>query len=320
MDNYLFYGFILSFSITAFLFILGIPILRKIKIGQSIREDGPSNHFIKQGTPTMGGIIILIGFSISFIIFGSLNLQLNIYNILKFLIPCYIYLIIGLIDDCLIVFKHDNKGITPKLKILLQVMGILIYYLIFLKNYNTRINLIITKIDLKRFYFIFVLLIFVSTTNAVNLTDGLDGLASGLLIISFIGTTIIGIIKNDNSIVLFSVVVTAALLSFLVFNYNPAKIFMGNAGSLMFGAILATIMVLLEEELMLLIIGFVFVVETLSVIIQVLYFKMTKGKRIFLMAPLHHHYEKKGNNEVTIVLLFWILGLISLLILIINLI
>ncbi len=317
MDNYLFYGFIISFSISSFLFLLGIPILRKIKIGQSIREDGPKSHLIKQGTPTMGGIIILLGFSIAFILFGNIYLKLNIFEIFKYLFPCYIYLIIGLIDDCLIVFKQNNKGISPKLKIIMQILGILLYYLIFLNNHSTTINLIFVKVDLKMFYFLLVLLIYVATTNAVNLTDGLDGLASGLLIISFLGTMVIGLLKVNYTIVLFSVVVIASLLSFLVFNYNPAKIFMGNAGSLMFGSILATIMVLLEEELMLLIIGFVFVIETISVIIQVLYYKITKGKRIFLMAPLHHHYEKKGNNEKTVVLLFWILGLISLLILLI---
>ena len=156
---------------------------------------------------------------------------------------------------------------------------------------------------------------FVATTNAVNITDGLDGLASGLLIICFIGTTILGLLYNMNDIVLFSIVVIASLMAFLIFNHNPAKIFMGNTGSLMFGAILSTIMVLLKEELMILIIASVFIMETLSVIIQVIYFKITNGKRVFLMAPLHHHYEKKGANEWTIDLIFWLFGLISLIIL-----
>ena len=317
MSNYLFYGFIISFSLTTFLLILGIPILRKIKIGQSIRQDGPRTHLIKQGTPTMGGIIMLLGLSFSFIIVSIISLDLKIYNILSFLFPCYIYLLIGFVDDLIIIIKHSNEGIKPKLKILLQVIGILLYYLFFLQAHSTKINLYFIKVDLKFFYFLFILLLYVSTTNAVNLTDGLDGLASGLLIICFIGTTVLGILKEKYDIVLFSITVIGSLLSFLLFNFNPAKIFMGNAGSLMFGSILATIFVLLEEEMMLLIIGIVFVIETLSVIIQVIYYKITKGKRIFLMAPLHHHYEKKGNQEWTIDLIFWFFGFISLIFLLI---
>jgi len=199
----------------------------------------------------------------------------------------------------------------------LQIIGILLYYLIFLRNHSTTIDLYFIKVDLKNFYILFILLLYVSSTNAVNLTDGLDGLASGLLIISFIGTTALGLLKQKYDIVLFSITVIGSLLAFLIFNKNPAKIFMGNAGSLMFGSVLATIFVLLEEEMMIIIVGIVFIIETLSVIIQVLYFKITKGKRIFLMAPLHHHYEKQGNNEITIDLLFWLFGLIALILLII---
>ena len=316
-NNYVFNGFIISFIITSFFLIIGIPILRKINFGQSIREDGPQSHLIKQGTPTMGGLIIVIGFSISLILIGIINLKLKVYDILKLLIPCYIYLLIGFIDDFLIIIKKNNKGISPKFKIGLQILGLLLYYLIFLKNHNTIVNLYFTKIDLNKFYFLFVLLIYVSCTNAVNLTDGLDGLASGLLIIAFIGTLVLGLLKENLQITLYSSCLIASLLAFLIFNFNPAKIFMGNAGSLMFGSILATQFVLLEEEMMLLIIAFVFIIETLSVIIQVTYFKITKGKRIFLMAPLHHHYEKKGNSEVMVDLLFWIFGLLALMMLLI---
>lgn len=316
-NNYIFNGFIISFLITSFLLIIGIPILKNIKFGQSIRVDGPQSHLKKQGTPTMGGIIIILGFSISLIIIGIINLNLKTYDILKLLIPCYIYLLIGFIDDFLIILKNNNKGISPKLKIIFQILGLLIYYVIFLKDHNTVIDLFFTKVNFKKFYFLFVLLIYVSSTNAVNLTDGLDGLASGLLIICFIGTMILSILKHNNELVLFNSCVIASVLSFLVFNHNPAKIFMGNAGSLMFGSVLATQFVLLEEEMMLLIIAFVFIIETLSVIIQVLYFKITKGKRIFLMAPLHHHYEKLGNSEVMIDLLFWVFGLIALFLLLI---
>ena len=316
MNNYLFLSFIISFVITTFTLIITIPFLRKLKFGQKIRLEGPSNHLIKDGTPTMGGIVILIGFSLSFIINSVLYLNFNILSILKYLLPCYLYLLIGLVDDLLIVYKNNNTGITPKTKMGLQVLGLIIYYFVFLGNQNTVISLFDLKIDLDKLYFLFILLIFLSTTNAVNLTDGLDGLASGLLIISFIGTTVLGLIKENYAIVLLSVCLIASLLSFLIFNFNPAKIFMGNCGSLMFGSLLATIMVLLEEEMLLLILGFVFIIETLSVIIQVSYYKITKGKRIFLMAPIHHHYEKKGMSEVLIDLFFWVISLISLIILI----
>lgn len=317
MNNYLFLSFIISFVITTFTLIITIPFLRKLKFGQKIRLEGPSNHLIKDGTPTMGGIVILIGFSLSFIINSVLYLNFNILSILKYLLPCYLYLLIGLVDDLLIVYKNNNTGITPKIKMGLQVLGLIIYYFVFLGNQNTVISLFDLKIDLDKLYFLFILLIFLSTTNAVNLTDGLDGLASGLLIISFIGTTVLGLIKENYAIVLLSVCLIASLLSFLIFNFNPAKIFMGNCGSLMFGSLLATIMVLLEEEMLLLILGFVFIIETLSVIIQVSYYKITKGKRIFLMAPIHHHYEKKGMSEVLIDLFFWVISIISLIILII---
>lgn len=312
-NEFLLNGFFISFVITTVLLIFGIPILKNIKIGQMIREDGPKNHIIKQGTPTMGGIMMLIGFSLSFIIVGISSYNIDIVDILKCLFPCYVYLLIGLFDDLLIILKHNNNGISPKMKIVLQIIGIILYYFIFLKDHRTIVNVFSYKVDFKQFYFFFVLLIYVSSTNAVNLTDGLDGLASGLLIICFIATLILGIVKDKIIIVLFSVTIIASLLSFLMFNHNPAKIFMGNAGSLMFGSILATMMILLEEEMLIVIIGIVFIIETLSVILQVTYYKISKGKRIFLMAPLHHHFEKKGMNEWSVDFLFWIVGLIALL-------
>lgn len=315
MNSLLFYGFLISFALSSFLLILGIPILRKMKAGQNIREDGPKTHLKKQGTPTMGGIIILIGFSIPFIILSKIYLDLNFNQIMMFLFPIYIYLIIGFIDDLLIIINKNNKGITPFHKIIMQILGVLLYYILFLKDYNTIVDLYYIEVDFKKMYFLFVLLIFLSSTNAVNLTDGLDGLASGLLIISLIGVILISLLKERLDIVLFSVCTIASLMAFLIFNHNPALIFMGNAGSLMFGAMLGNLMILIEEEMLLLIIGIVFLIETLSVIIQVTYFKITKGKRVFLMAPIHHHFEKQGMNELTVDLLLWLIGLISIIVL-----
>lgn len=315
MSNYLIVAFIYCFILTTILFIISIPCLRLLKFGQSIRKDGPQKHNIKKGTPTMGGLIIIIGFSIPFIIIAKTYYDITNLEILSLLVPAYIYLMIGLIDDYLIISKKNNKGISAKKKLLLQLIGIIIYYMLFLRNTNTEIKLFSKIINLGFLYSFFIILIYISSTNAVNLTDGIDGLACGLIIISLLGIIIIAKEKERNDIILYSICVISALLSFYIFNRNPAKIFMGNCGSLMFGSIIATLMISLKEELLIILIAFVFIIETLSVIIQVIYFKATNGKRIFMMAPLHHHFEYKGYSEKKIDLLFWILGLSILILL-----
>lgn len=319
MSNMIFLSFIFSLCLSFILFIFWIPILRRLKLGQYVRIDGPQEHLKKSGTPTMGGLIILIVITVIFSFLEIYYLKSSFVDLLFYLLPLLLYGIIGLIDDLLIINKHNNKGVSPKLKIILQCLCILIYYIVYNQKFNSIINLGELQVDLKAFYFLFILLIFVSCTNAVNLTDGLDGLVSGTLIICFIGTIVLGYLKNNPHIIFLSTVCIGALLGFLLFNHYPAKIFMGNTGSLMFGAILALEMVALDEEMLLLIIASVFIVETLSVIIQVLYFKMTNGKRVFKMAPLHHHFEKNGLNEWQIDLVFWLMALVSVVFMIIVL-
>lgn len=320
MNNEIFIYFIISFAFSIILFITWIPIFRKLKIGQTIRVDGPSEHLKKNGTPTMGGLIMFISFTCSFVFCGITKLNMHFMDIMFYLFPILCYGLIGLIDDVLIIIKHNNEGIKPLTKIIMQVTCVLIYYALFHNNFNKTVDLFFTKINFKYFYFLFILLVFVSSTNAVNLTDGLDGLATGLLIISFIGILVLGILKNNNAVSHYSVCMIASLLAFLLFNHYPAKIFMGNVGSMMFGASLATLMISLNEEMLLLIIALVFIIETLSVIIQVTYFKISKGKRIFKMAPLHHHFEKSGYTEWQIDFMFWMVALVSVTFLILILI
>lgn len=317
MKNSYFISFIFSFILTFLCLLVLIPLLRKIKLGQIVRLDGPSTHLKKQGTPTMGGLAIIFGVVISFINNSMIYLNLNLYHIFKFIFPLILYLFIGLLDDYLIVKNSNNIGVKPLLKIVLQLFGVMTYYFIFLRNNNTVIDLVFFKIDFKHFYFVLIILIYVSTVNAVNISDGLDGLSTGLLITSFIGIAIVSYFYKNNYVFIFSLTMLGALLAFLIFNANPAKIFMGNTGSLMLGSALATAVILLEEEMLLLVIAFIFVIETLSVIIQVVYYKLSNGKRVFLMAPLHHHYEKKGFNEWQIDLIFWIVNLLAIMILLI---
>lgn len=312
MNNNLFITFLFGFILSTLLFVLWIPMLRKLKIGQTIRVDGPSGHLKKNGTPTMGGLVVLIAFTCTFAFVSIFILNLGFKEILFYILPLFCYGAIGLIDDILIIAKHNNKGVKPLAKVLMQLISVSVYYLIFNNKFNTIIDIGLLQIDLHNFYYLFILLIFVSTTNAVNLTDGLDGLASGLLIISFIGTFILGLLKNNQIACYYSICIIAALLGFLMFNHYPAKVFMGNVGSMMLGASLATLMVALDEEMLLLIIACVFIVETLSVIIQVIYFKITHGKRFFKMAPLHHHFEQIGYTEWQIDFIFWMCAIVAL--------
>ena len=312
MNNNLFITFLFGFILSTLLFVLWIPMLRKLKIGQTIRADGPSEHLKKNGTPTMGGLIVLIAFTCTFVFASVFILNLNFNELLFCVFPLFCYGGIGLIDDILIIAKHSNKGVKPLTKVLMQLISVSMYYFIFNKNFNTNVDIGLFQVDLHHFYYLFIVLIFVSTTNAVNLTDGLDGLACGLLIISFIGTFILGLLKKNQIVCYYSTCIIASLLGFLMFNHYPAKIFMGNIGSMMLGASLATLMVILDEEMLLLIIAFVFIIETISVIVQVVYFKISHGKRFFKMAPLHHHFEQLGYTEWQIDFIFWMCAIVAL--------
>ncbi len=294
-----------------------IPILRRMKFRQFIREDGPKSHLKKAGTPTMGGIIFILVTIIGIIfvpliINSVLGIDLMIdYKIIGIIFLGYIsYALIGFLDDYLIVVKKQNTGLRAKHKFLLQLLVSILIFIIYLRlGYPTEIDFFgIFTIELGPMYGLLILLMMVGSSNAVNLTDGLDGLATGLSIFAFISYIGIAILKGNESVLTFSSVLVGALIGFLFYNFKPAKVFMGDTGSLALGAALAITAFILQEELLLILIGGVFVIETLSVILQVLYFKHTKGKRLFKMSPLHHHFELSNWSEQKIVISFWIVG------------
>ncbi|HHX81158.1 MAG TPA: phospho-N-acetylmuramoyl-pentapeptide-transferase [Acholeplasmataceae bacterium] len=304
-------SFLYSFIIAIFLFIFFIPLLRRIKFGQTIRKEGPKDHYSKAGTPTMGGIVIILATVISFLYLRLKEIEIDKHYILLLLMPLILYGILGFIDDYLIVVKKNNQGLTSRTKLFFQIIWAAFYFYVFLdKGLSSVVNIFGWKVDLKWGYGILILLMLISSSNAVNLSDGLDGLAGGLIIIALGVIIILSRYIEKEEILIFSLCLLGAVLAFLCYNFKPAKIIMGDTGSLALGASLANLFILLKMEVLLLVVGLVFIIETISVIIQVFYFKITKGKRIFLMAPLHHHYELKGYSETEIDAGFWILGIL----------
>ena len=306
-------GFILSI----FCATLIIPLLKKLKAGQSLSIYLSEKHKAKQGTPTMGGIIFIIPTIITIVLlYFTKKIDIS-YNLLIVIFTFLGYFLIGLIDDYLIVVKHNNKGLSEKAKFLLQIIIAIIFFYLFMIAGNEPllwIHSLNIKLDIGWYYGLFILLVLVASSNAVNITDGLDGLAGGLSVIAF-GTFGIlsfntGWLEGFEEIAIFCFTLTGSILGFLIFNVSPAKVFMGDTGSLSLGATLGTIAILTRHEILLIIIGIVFVIETLTCLIQRFYYKLTK-KRIFPMTPIHHTFEKLGWQERDIVKLFWIIGFIG---------
>ncbi len=294
----------------------------KEKFVQPLLKEGPE-HTQKIGTPTMGGVSFIgLYIVLLFILFIVLLIKNNFsMDVFVLLITTVGYFIIGFKDDYdKVSFKENDKGLSPKVKLILQALvGFIVVLLLTSHNFvdQTVVDTIIFgKIDLGNFYYLFVILILVSTTNATNLTDGLDGLLTSNAIISFIALLIISIYQGNTTLVITNAIFIVILFSFYLYNKNPAKIFMGDVGSLAIGAIIAINAVILKIEIFFLFFVLIYLLETISVILQVSYFKYTKkktgeGKRLFLMAPIHHHFEKKGFNEKKIVFLFCIINIIS---------
>ena len=350
-------------AITALLisFLLGPKIIRTLQnhqIGETIRKNGPVTHYLKEGTPTMGGIIMILSIILPSILWARLNEQ-----ILTIVIATLFMGFIGFIDDYLKIVKKISKGLIARYKLIAQILvGVFISYMILNHIEEPYIfvdTLSINQIELqnipntsisipfmasnsldkvmngflvlpKWFYVILIILVITATSNAINLTDGLDGLAAGLTAISIITLGVIAYatgredfsdylniiyMKGADELLIFSFATVGACLGFLWYNSHPATVFMGDTGSLALGTALGSLAILLRKEVLLIIIGGVFVIEALSVIIQVIYFKYTKkkygnGKKIFLMAPIHHHFEQKGLPESRIVVRFWIIGVL----------
>ena len=349
-------------AITALLisFLLGPKIIRTLQIhqiGEMIRKNGPHTHYLKEGTPTMGGIIIILSIILPSILWSKLD---NYYSWIIIISTLFMGSI-GFLDDYLKIVKKYSKGLIARYKLIAQILtGIFVAFMIlnyienpkiFIDYKNDQIYEVAdTSISLpfmasnsyneekingfielhQWLYIILVIAVITATSNAVNLTDGLDGLATGLSAISILAMGAIAYasgrvdfsdylnilyLKGSDELLIFSFATIGACLGFLWYNSNPASVFMGDTGSLALGTALGTFAVLLRKEILLIIIGGIFVIESISVIIQVLYFRYTKnkygeGKRFFLMAPIHHHFEQKGLSESKIVIRFWIIGIL----------
>ncbi|WP_252226044.1 phospho-N-acetylmuramoyl-pentapeptide-transferase [Clostridium sp. ZBS2] len=293
----------------AFSMVLGpifIPMLHKLKFGQNIRSDGPKSHLKKSGTPTMGGLIFFISVSVTMLIIGYKPTDegmIILYSLIAFGV-------IGFLDDILKIIHKDNLGLRAY-----QKMILLLLFSIALAYYgytNIGTDIIIpfmnSKLNLGIFYIPLVVVYYAATTNAVNLTDGIDGLASSVTVIVLTFFAIVGFKTGHYQVGVFSIALAGALLGFLKFNAFPAKIFMGDTGSLALGGAIGTIALILKMPLFIIIVGGIYVIETLSVIIQVTSFKTT-GKRVFKMAPIHHHFEQCGWSEVKLVTVFSIITL-----------
>jgi len=297
--------------------IILIPLLKRLKAGQRLSEYLEERHKSKQGTPTMGGLIFIIptiAVMIIMYLFGKIKFNTTILIVI---ITFLFYSLIGFIDDYLIVKRHNNKGLSESSKFMLQVIVAIIFFYLFMASGNEPLLWIHTlgiKLDIGFIYGIIILLVLVSSSNAVNITDGLDGLAGSLSLIAFLTLGIIsystGWLEGYEEVALFCFSLVGSLIGFLLFNLNPAKVFMGDTGSLALGATMGAIAILTRHELLLVVIGIVFVIETLTCIIQRVYYKFTH-KRLFLMTPIHHSFEKKGYNEREIVKIFCLVGIIA---------
>ncbi|MBU9712420.1 phospho-N-acetylmuramoyl-pentapeptide-transferase [Evansella tamaricis] len=311
LEQGLLFTLLLSFLICVLLSPIFIPFLRRLKFGQSIREEGPQSHQKKSGTPTMGGLMILLAIIMSTFIM-SYQFQSVDVEIWLLIFVSLGFGLLGFLDDFIKVVKKRNLGLTSKQKFLGQVaISVIVFFVLLQGDLSTAITLPGTSLslDIGWFYLPLIVFMLVGTSNAVNLTDGLDGLVAGSSALAFGAFAIIAFDQSMFTVSLFSVAVVGAVLGFLVFNSHPAKVFMGDTGSLALGGALAMIAILTKMEIVLIIIGGVFVIETLSVIIQVISFKST-GKRVFKMSPLHHHYELSGWSEWRVVVTFWMVGLL----------
>jgi len=317
-------------SLTAFFicFLLGPWMIRKLaamQVGQYIRNDGPKTHFDKAGTPTMGGTLIIVSITVSILLWSDLT-NFFVWIVLFVIIG---YGSVGFVDDYLMQIKKQSKGLSVRTKLVMQgIIALAAGFLVYISpDFSTRITIPLFKNISPDFgwgYIIFAAFVIVGASNAVNLTDGLDGLAIGPVIIAatayMIFAYVAGHIKiadylqlnyvaGSGELTIFCGALAGAGIGFLWFNTYPAQIFMGDVGSLSLGAALGTIAVITKQEILLVLVGGLFVIEALSVIFQVGFFKMTSGKRIFRMAPLHHHFELKGWPEPKVIVRFWIIAI-----------
>ncbi|MWV45233.1 phospho-N-acetylmuramoyl-pentapeptide-transferase [Paenibacillus sp. HJL G12] len=285
-----------------------IPLLRRMKFGQQVRDDGPQSHLKKAGTPTMGGVVIILAFTLSFLKFSVINTDFYVL-----LVATLGFGLIGFLDDYIkIVFKR-SLGLTARQKLFGQLLFSAIMCILLIQNgHSTAIHVPGTSWSFDWggwFYYPFIVIMMLAISNAVNFTDGLDGLLSGVSAIAFAAFALVAMQATSLSAAVCAAAMIGAVLGFLVFNAHPAKVFMGDTGSLGIGGAIGAIAIVTKSELLFIIIGGVFVIEMLSVVLQVASFK-TRGKRIFKMSPIHHHFELSGWSEWRVVITFWAVGII----------
>ncbi len=307
-------GLTLGFVLSIVVGLMIIPVLRKLKAGQTVSNLINKRHQLKNGTPTLGGLIFIIPPIVTILLLylkGSIAISTNLIIVLFVFIA---YAILGFIDDYLKIKYHNNKGLSTLTKLIFQVFIAVVFYTIYKYNGGSttlEVTLLGIKWELGFFYGIFILFVLVGTTNAVNITDGLDGLCGGLSVMAFLAYGVISWgsnwISGYDGMAIFAFVLVGSIMGFLLFNTHPARVFMGDTGSLALGGALASIAILTHHEISLVIIGGVFVIETLSSFIQIIAIRKF-NKKVFLKAPLHHHFEELGWSETDIVKVFWVAG------------
>ncbi|MEI6601938.1 MAG: phospho-N-acetylmuramoyl-pentapeptide-transferase [Clostridia bacterium] len=299
-----------GFALSALLGPLLIPFLKRLKVGQTVRDDGPKTHFVKSGTPTMGGLIFLIP-----VLLGGAVLSFFQPSLIPVVVSTFFFGLIGFLDDYLKVVRKHKNGLSIKQKSIMIVLFSLAFsfYTLFFTNLGFDIWLpVIGVVNSQIFYVIFVLVYFFGTTNAVNFADGLDGLLAGLMILVMLFLVFMASLVPLawNGYGQYAALLAGGCMGFLLYNRHPAKVFMGDTGSLALGGALAALLLMMKSPLLIFVVGAVFVIEGLSVAIQVFYFKTT-GKRFFKMAPIHHHFELMGWKETTVVAVFWAVCLVT---------
>ena len=303
-------SFVVAFLVTFLLGKVLIPFLRKMKAGQSIKEIGPTWHMSKQGTPTMGGLMFILGTAAAVLIAGWQDMAEGDFGAVFVYLFALVFGAIGYIDDYMKVKKHENTGLTAGWKFLLQLAAALVFTLLLRQAGYLKFDLYIPFLNITIvgippwLYMVFAAFVMVGTVNAVNLTDGIDGLATGVSMPVMLFFLAVSAIWDHLELSVFSSALFGGLCAFFLYNFHPAKVFMGDTGSLFLGGAVCGMAFALDMPLILVLVGIIYIAETLSDIIQVTYFKLTHGKRIFRMAPLHHHLEMGGWSEVKLVLVF----------------
>ena len=306
------FAIMMGFLFSAVLGLILVPLLRKMKIGQRISVFVGEAHRKKEGTPTMGGLIFIIPtvlISLFLIMTEKIPYTSNLGIVLLVFVG---FAFIGFLDDFLSIKRGNNEGLTTYQKLFLQVLIAVGFFYIYMKNGGETswvVGTLHIDVEMGWLYGLFILFILVGASNAVNLTDGLDGLAGGLSAIAYVAFALISLMVGFEEIGIFSLILVGSIVGFLIYNTHPAKVFMGDTGSLALGGAMGAIAILTHRELTLLVVASIFVIETLSVIIQVFWVQVLHRK-LFLMTPLHHHFEKLGWSETDIVKLFWVFGLI----------